>query len=155
MEAQKSERMIEPIHKSVTVNRPVAEAFELFTAGINRWWPVSTHSCNQKRAKECVMETRQGGEVYEIRDDGERTPWGTILTWDPPRRVVFSWHPGRDPETAQEVEVRFSDVHGSTVVELTHSGWERYGDDAVEMRDKYTAGWSSVLEKSFVEACAG
>ena len=54
MEAQKSERMIEPIHKSVTVNRPVAEAFELFTAGINRWWPVSTHSCNQERAKECA-----------------------------------------------------------------------------------------------------
>ncbi|MDX1388569.1 MAG: SRPBCC domain-containing protein [Acidobacteriota bacterium] len=147
--------MIEPIHKSITVNRPVAEVFELFTAGINGWWPVATHACNPGRVKEAVMETRQGGEVYEILDDGERVPWGKILTWDPPRRFVMTWHPGRDPETAQEVDVRFSDINGSTVVELTHSGWERYGDNAAEMRGKYAEGWGFVLEKSFVEACTG
>ena len=154
MDTQGTERMIEPIHKSVTVRRPVAEAFELFTAGINRWWPVETHACNPGRVREAVMETRQGGEIYEVRDDGVRAPWGTILTWDPPRRFVMTWHPGRDPETAQEVEVRFSDVHGSTVVELIHSHWERYGENAEKVRDQYVDGWGFVLEQRFVEACA-
>ena len=150
MATQNSEPMIEPLRKTVTVKLSLGEAFELFTSGINRWWPLATHSVFQERATECVMEQREGGELYEIRDDGERSPWGTILTWDPPRRVVFQWHPGRDPETAQQVEIRFSDVRDATIVELVHSGWEKDGEGVEEMRGRYSGGWDHVLGR-FVE----
>ena len=150
MATQRPAPMIEPLRKSVTVKLSPGEAFELFTSGINRWWPLATHSVFQERAAECVMEQRVGGELYEVRDDGERSPWGVILTWDPPRRVVFRWHPGREPETAQEVEIRFSDVRDTTVVELIHRGWEHYGEGAEEMRGRYSGGWDLVLGR-FVE----
>ena len=45
--------------------------------------------------------------VFEELADGARHVWGTITVWEPPGRVVFTWHPGRKPDTAQDVEVRF------------------------------------------------
>jgi uncharacterized protein YndB with AHSA1/START domain len=32
-----------PVRKSVRVNAPPERAFEVFTAGIGRWWPKSHH----------------------------------------------------------------------------------------------------------------
>jgi hypothetical protein len=38
-------RMISPapVRKSVRVSAPQARAFEVFSAGIGRWWPKSHH----------------------------------------------------------------------------------------------------------------
>lgn len=30
--------------------------------------------------------------------------------WDEPSRLVLTWHPGQDPTTAQELEVRFEKI---------------------------------------------
>jgi uncharacterized protein YndB with AHSA1/START domain len=136
---------LQPIRKSVTVARPAAEAFEIFTAGISRWWPLGTYSIGQSRAVRCAVEPFVGGELYEVRDDGERCPWGRVVAWDPPARVVFTWHPGRDPQTAQEIEVRFVPEGGKTVVKLEHRGWERLGEQAEQSRKGYDEGWDTVL----------
>lgn len=147
---------LEPVRKSVSVSRSVNEAFDLFTAGLGRWWPLASYSISQERARTCALEPRVGGEVYEVRDDGERCPWGRILAWEPPRRFVMTWHPGRDPDTAQELEVRFVAEPGGTRVDLEHRGWQKYGPaaEAKEARESYDsdAGWKSVLAR-YVEAC--
>lgn len=146
---------LEPVRKSVTVPRPVGEAFDLFTAGLARWGPLATHSLGQARARTCAIEPRPGGEVYELGDDGERCPWGRVLIWEPPLRFVMTWHPGRDPDTAQEVEVRFVAERGGTRVDLEHRGWQKLGGEARETREGYDSGWVPVLARFGVEGKTG
>lgn len=129
------------INKSVTVRRSVEEAFALFTDGIATWWPLATHSVYNERARTAVFEGRLGGRVYEVSVDGEKGVWGTVLVWEPPHRIVYSWHPGRGEETAQEVEIRFDAWDEGTRIEIEHRGWER----APEKRAGYDTGWDFVL----------
>ena len=146
---------LEPLRKSVTVPRTVEEAFEIFTARLGSWWPKETHSISQARTRDVVVEPKVGGALFEVRDDGKRCPWGKVLVWEPPHRFVWSWHPGREPETAQEVEVRFVDIGGTTRVELEHRNWAKLGESAAESRASYAGGWKSVFEERFVAACTG
>jgi uncharacterized protein YndB with AHSA1/START domain len=132
---------IAAIRKSVTVRRPLEEAFALFTDRIDTWWPLATHSIYEERAKTAVFEGRPGGRLYEISVDGDEGVWGTVSVWEPPRRIVYSWHPGRDEETAQEVEIEFVAEGDGTRVEMEHRGWER----APEKRAGYDTGWDFVL----------
>jgi uncharacterized protein YndB with AHSA1/START domain len=141
-----------PLRKSVTVRRTAAEAFDVFTSGIARWWPLEKYSISQERARSCAIEPRVGGEVYEVNDDGERLPWGRVLVFEPPARLVVTWHPGREAETAQELEVRFSDTPEGALVELEHRGWAALGDLAKKSRPSYAEGWEHVLGRCFRDA---
>jgi uncharacterized protein YndB with AHSA1/START domain len=144
---------LEPLVKSVYVARTPAEAFEVFTAGIGRWWPLAAYSIRQAHAVTCVIEPRAGGAVYEQDDAGARFPWGEVLVWEPPRRFVMTWHPGRGAETAQEVELRFDPEGAGTRVRLEHREWQTLGADAEEARAGYAQGWEAVLGRHFAGAC--
>jgi uncharacterized protein YndB with AHSA1/START domain len=143
-----------PVVKQVTVSRPPEAAFRIFTQGLGSWWPFQRYSISQERVKTCGMELHAGGEIFEVRDDGVRLVWGTILVWEPPARLEFTWHPGREPETAQTVEVRFEAIPEGTRVRLEHRNWESLGDSAEEARLGYQAGWEHVFCQCFVEAAA-
>lgn len=145
---------LEPVRKTVTVKKTPAEAFEIFTAKLASWWPLSQFSIYQAEAVTCAFEPRSGGDVYETSRSGERSVWGRILAWEPPDRFVMTWHPGRDADTAQEVEVRFAAVAGGTRVELTHRGWEKLGAEAAPTRESYDSGWETVFGERFATACA-
>jgi DNA-binding transcriptional ArsR family regulator len=138
-------RMIEPLVKTIVVPLEVSGAFELFTGGMGSWWPLATHSVGAERARGCRFEARAGGRIYEIMDDGTESEWGVVKLAEFPRRVVFTWHPGRPASTAQEVEVTFRGVEGGTEVRLEHRGWERYGENAEAARDRYDTGWDQVF----------
>ena len=63
----------EPVQQSVHVDCPVEEAFELFTARFDEWWPEPG--------------------VREL---------GAVTIWDPPRRVQFGRrHAGDDSIAAR------------------------------------------------------
>jgi uncharacterized protein YndB with AHSA1/START domain len=143
----------DPVVVSVTVERTPLEAFHVFTAGLARWWPLREHSVSRARALSCALEPRAGGAVYEVRDDGHRFPWGRVREWDPPARLVLSWHPGHPPQAAQEVEVRFDAEGGGARVEIEHRGWARLGARAAEARESYDRGWRKVLGTHFAAAC--
>lgn len=144
---------LEPLRKTVTVRRAPEEAFEIFTARIASWWPYRKFSIHQERTVSCTIEPRTGGEVFEVTAEGERGVWGRVLAWEPPHRLVFSWHPGRPAATAQEVEVRFVAVPEGTRVELEHRHWAALGEAAATSRTSYDQGWATVFETCFVEAC--
>lgn len=145
---------LEPIRKSVTVQGPPEETFRLFTDGIAGWWPTDRYSVSQVRTRDVVLEPRAGGAVFEVRDDGQTFLWGSVLAWEPPGRLVLSWHPGRDPDAAQEIEVRFTAAADGTRVDLEHRGWARLGAEAATVRERYESGWAVVLGECFVAACA-
>jgi uncharacterized protein YndB with AHSA1/START domain len=138
----------------VRVGRPIDAAFELFTRDIGSWWPVDTHHARGDVVA-VVFEARLGGRIYERCRDGAEADWGEVLAWEPPRRVVFTWAPGRGPGGPTEVEVRFTaEGPATTRVEVEHRGWERLGDLAQKTRTSYLNGWPGVLRR-FVDAAAG
>jgi hypothetical protein len=144
----------EPVRKSIAVKCTPAHAFSVFTESMSSWWPLATHSLSTDRATGCGIEPRVGGNVYEVRDDGERISWGWVTAWEPPARFVMKWHPGHERSEAQEVEVRFTPVAGGTRVDLEHRGWEALGASAAEVREGYNNGWEGVFVELFAAACA-
>jgi len=50
---------------------------------------------------------------------------------------VCSWYPGREPETAQELEITFRDDAGGNRVTLIHVGWERLDEQGTATRTNY------------------
>ena len=142
MTQETSERVVE---KSVTVSVPVERAFEVFTAQIGTWWPLRTHAVDTERSETVIMEGRVGGRLYERTPSGEEHVWGTLVAWEPPNRIVYSWHPGREEETAQEVEITFSPEGEGTRVDIRHYGWEKLGDRLEETVASYNEGWDKVI----------
>lgn len=138
-------RELEPVVKRVRVPAAPEEAFGRFTREMGSWWPLATHSVGEAAAESVTFEESAGGRIVERTRAGAEHIWGTVTSWEPPRRVVFTWHPGRDASTAQEVTVTFEPEGGGTEVTLVHAGWERLGDGAAAMRDRYVGGWARVL----------
>ena len=118
------------VRRSITVNVGPQRAFDVFTTGFNTWWPRAHHIAPGD-LDEAIIEPRVGGRWMERTTDGTECEWGKVLAWDPPRRVVLSWHLDGDwqldpdPAHASEVEVTFTPQGGGTLVELTHRHIER------------------------------
>ena len=142
------------IRKSVDVAVPVETAFRVFTELAGRWWPLATKSVGRKEAVDLVFEPHAGGRVYERLRSGQEHDWGEILAWEPPARLLFTWHPGRGAETSQEVEVRLAPSGEGTRLELEHRGWDRLVATADEIPEHFDSGWDEVLDR-FAEAAAG
>ncbi len=137
---------IDPFRRSTIVSWDRKTAFRRFTREFERWWPVKTHSVGGKKVRGVVFEERVGGRIYEELRDGRRFQWGRVVAWEPPNRVAFTWHPGRDESEAQDVTVEFTDDDGRTRVELVSTGWERLESPGNNARRGYDVAWGSVLD---------
>lgn len=135
----------EPIVISVDLAVAPANAYTAFTTHFADWWPIATHSLSRDDATRCRFEARVSGAVVEQAPDGTRHIWGKVQAVEPGRRIRFSWHPGREPASAQWIEVEFAPAAGGSRVTLTHGGWETLGEIAPLLRREYVAGWQNVL----------
>jgi uncharacterized protein YndB with AHSA1/START domain len=144
---------IAPVRKSIVVEATPAQAFAVFTAGIDRWWP-KTHGIGQGAILESVLESFVGGRWYARHADGSIAVLGHVLAWQPGERLVVSWEINgqwqSDPRPAftSEVEVRFSaEASGRTRVDLDHRNFERMDAAGGEkMRREVDGGWPTILE---------
>jgi uncharacterized protein YndB with AHSA1/START domain len=144
--------------KAVHVNASIERAFSVFVEHMEMWWPAS-HHIGKTPSEAIFIEHRLGGRWYERNAIGEQCTWGTVLAWDPPHRVCFSWHlgPGHsqpdwvfDPDMsrASQVEIRFrSEGPNTTLVELEHSKIERHGEGSIELRNMFDGpdAWQRIL----------
>jgi uncharacterized protein YndB with AHSA1/START domain len=143
---------IAPVRKSIRVNAGQAHAFEVFTSGLDRWWPRG-HSIGSAPMQAMVLEPHRGGRWYELGEDGSRADVGKILVWEPPHRFVMSWDINGnwkpDASVSSEVEVRFlPDGENATRVELEHRKFEQMGGEAgAKMRKDVDGGWPALLER--------
>jgi uncharacterized protein YndB with AHSA1/START domain len=151
-----TETGIAPVQKTISVRCSVEDAFRTFTDGVGTWWPLARHSVGGATS-EVRFEPGRDGRLVERLSDGRESVWGYVLAWEPPHRLVISWHPGKNCARTQvhdatEVEVRFREADGETVVELEHRFWERLGDRDAEARSSYDGGWQTVLSRYAEEA---
>ena len=136
---------VAPLVKHATIPCPPQRAFELFTEQISAWWPMATHSVGGSPACRVDMAGHVGGHIIETLPDGTTSIWGTITAWEPPSRVAFTWHPGRDLDEATEVQVVFEPTADTaTAVTLLHGGWSAR-PDGIAARRNYDTGWDLVL----------
>ena len=140
---------LSPIVLTVDLALEPARAFDAFAGRFADWWPVATHSLSRSTATRCSLDPRTGGRAEELEPGGVRHLWGEILAIEPGRRVRFSWHPGREPESAQWVDVDFSPGPAGSRVTLTHGGWEALGEIGPLLRQEYLPGWRHVLGDLF------
>jgi uncharacterized protein YndB with AHSA1/START domain len=141
------------VQKTVTVAASLERAFQVFTSGMDTWWPRS-HHIGKSPMKQCLMEGREGGRCYSLQEDGTECDWGRVLIWQPPHRFVMAWQIthewGYQPDLAKasEVEVLFTDLGGGkTRVDLEHRYFERMGPGGAVMRTAVESpgGWGTLL----------
>ncbi len=145
---------VSPVRKSVTVKASIERAFEVFTSDFDSWWP-RTHHIGKTPMTRGILEGRAGGRCYTEHVDGSECDWGTVTSWEPPRRVVLAWQIhgdwtyAPDPAGGSEVEVRFTpEPGGMTRVDLEHRHLERHGAGAAAMRTAVdgSGGWTAILQ---------
>jgi uncharacterized protein YndB with AHSA1/START domain len=151
------------VTRSITVDAPIATAFDTFTAGIQTWWPP-THHILQAELKEMVFEPFVGGNIIDRGVDGSECRWARVLAYEPPHRVVFSWdittswQVETDPARTSEVEVTFrAEGPDRTHVSLEHRAIDRHGEGWEQMRGAVGSegGWDLVAFARAAAAAAG
>jgi uncharacterized protein YndB with AHSA1/START domain len=140
-----------PIRKSIRVAAAPARAFDIFTAGMSRWW-LKSHTINPTKSpiKDIIVEPRTGGSWFERGEDGSECRWGKVLAWEPPTRLLLAWQINGswqfDASLVTEIEIRFTRGAGGTRVELEHRKLEALGDEAEAMAQAFTGGWGMLLD---------
>jgi uncharacterized protein YndB with AHSA1/START domain len=144
---------LEAIRKQITVDVPQERAFEVFTTQMGTWWNPD-HHIGANPYVDLVIEPHEGGAWYEVDADGTQCRWGTVITWEPPTRVVLNWQLNAewtyDPDQLTELELRFTRLSESaTLVELEHRKLEGLGGGAADTRVQLDAptGWQGLLAR--------
>ena len=98
------------------------------------------------------MEPREGGGWFERDADGHECPWGRVIVWEPPARVVLAWQLDSswtyDPELVTELEIRFTAEGPTTTrVELEHRDLTGSATRQAEIRASLDSadGWGGLL----------
>jgi uncharacterized protein YndB with AHSA1/START domain len=127
------------VQRQIVVDAPIDKAFAVFTERFGDFKPPE-HNLLGAPIAETVFEPRVGGHIYDRGEDGSECRWATVLAYEPPDRVVFSWDIGptwqveTERANVSEVEVRFTaESPERTRVELEHRHIDRHGP-----------GWESV-----------
>lgn len=118
---------------TVFVAVSVEDAFEVFTAEIDRWWRRGRRfRVAGAKVGALTFEPRLGGRLFETVElsDGERTfVVGTVTAWEPPRRIALEWrNVNFAPHEKTAVEVTFTPSGDGTMVRVEHRGWAALPD---------------------------
>lgn len=135
---------------SVAVAVPPADAFEVFTGEIDRWWRRGAKFRHAGARRGLIaLEPRVGGRLFESfeGDDGAHVvEVGRVRVWEPPARLVFSWRNATfAPHEWTEVEVQFAPTRGGTLVTVTHRGWSSLRADHPARHGKAGADFARMI----------
>ncbi len=136
---------IAPIVQTVQVKAAPARAFELFAKHMEQWWPKGG-TIGAAPHVAIIMEPRAGGRWFERDAEGRETPWGKVLAWEPPSRLLLAWQINAQwkyqPDFETELELTFAPAEGGgTKVRLEHRNLERFGADAPRIAEMLRGGW--------------
>jgi uncharacterized protein YndB with AHSA1/START domain len=142
---------------TVLVKVEQATAFRLFTEEIDRWWRAGRKYRVGRDRSVVHLEPKLGGRLFEAFDSGDQprvVQTGTVICWEPPRRLVLEWRAVNfAPEERTEVEVSFTPSSTGTLVRVCHRGWSRiradhpvrHGQASAEFIRSMGMWWSELL----------
>jgi uncharacterized protein YndB with AHSA1/START domain len=138
---------IAPVRRQVRTKAPPARAFQIFTARMGDWWPKGETVGGKPHAR-LVIEPHADGRWFEEDADGVATPWGKVLVWEPPHRLVLAWQLDANrrynPSLITEVEITFAPADGGgTDVTLEHRNLERFRE-APDWAAAIHRGWTKM-----------
>jgi uncharacterized protein YndB with AHSA1/START domain len=136
---------VKPLVRTFELACAPEHAFSVWAERTSLWWPASHSVSGAPEA--VVFEPREGGRIYERAPGGAEHEWGQVVAWEPPGRLVYTWHLRQDRSDATEVEIVFAPAAGGTAITITHRGWERLGARAEELRERNVRGWSGLLPR--------
>ena len=130
-----------PIVQSLWVPCSPAQAYEVFTARLNDWWPHDAYSPGPLVGVR--LEPRVGAPVTMDLADGEAYVFGEVLVWAPPQHYAQSFTLAQDPDHPSRLDVTFEAAPhgGGTRVRFAHGGWTPQN---VEGRARFTE-WDILL----------
>ena len=143
------------VRQEIVVEASADRAFRVFTEQMDKIKPRE-HNMLGVDIAETVFEPRAGGRIYDRGIDGSECEWASVIAFEPPDRLVFSWNVSPrwqvepDPARRSEVEVRFiAEGPDRTRVELEHRHVDRHGDGWEGLRDGVAApdGWPLYLQR--------
>lgn len=140
-----------PLSAATDLPLSVERAFDLFTAGFDRWWPREFTWSQAEHLDRMVFGDGPGALLSEIGPFGFRIDWGRITDWQPPHALTFTWQIGADrvplpdPAQASRVAVTFTEVGRSTRIQVVHDRWEAHGAEAAAYRDGFSEAWPMAL----------
>jgi uncharacterized protein YndB with AHSA1/START domain len=135
---------METLELEFTVACSAEHAFEVWAGKTALWWPAD-HSVSGDPGIVVTIEPHAGGRIFERTPEGAEHDWGEVVGWEPPRRLAYLWHIGRDRGRATNVEITFTPGAEATTVTIVHTGWERLGDEGPPMKERNRQGWSSLI----------
>lgn len=151
------------VKRTLQIKVPIEVAFRVFTQKMGSWWPAS-HHVGGTPFKDILIDPKAGGRWYEVNVKGEECIWGTVLAFEPPKKVVLSWHLqpdwsfSADLAKASEVALEFvAEGPEATRVEFEHRHLERHGEGWEKMREQVGSdgGWPMILEQFLAAAQKG
>jgi uncharacterized protein YndB with AHSA1/START domain len=147
------------IRKAIEVNVPIERAFAVFATRMGDWWHKEHSIAHGTTQADVIIEPRAGGRWYEVGADGSEHPWGRVLAYEPPHRLLLAWQLTRefqyDSGFETTVEVTFEERDGGTIVHFEHRDLDRMGEGAVELIESMDGGWGMLLDLFKTEAERG
>ncbi|WP_043626476.1 SRPBCC domain-containing protein [Nonomuraea candida] len=139
------------IERVTVLRHPIERVWAALTTaeGLSRWF-----------GSVAEMDLRPGGRAFFRWDDLDEESVATIVTVNPPRRLVFSWPiPGLPADGAPHTLVDFTlePVPGGTRLRLVESGFAQAGPAAARSaRQANSHGWDAELAdlESWLDAAA-
>ncbi|MEO8689986.1 MAG: SRPBCC domain-containing protein [Solirubrobacteraceae bacterium] len=135
---------MDPLRLAFTVGCPPEHAFSTWAERTSLWWPKG-HSVTGDPELSVTIEPRPGGRIFERTPTGDEHDWGEVVAWEPPCRLAYLWHLRQDRADATRVEVSFAAAEAGTEVTIVHSGWERLGARAQDLRERNVRGWAGLV----------
>ena len=137
------------IRRSIDVKASPERAFQVFASRMGEWWHKEHSIAVGTTQKDVIVEPRAGGRWFELGADGSEHPWGHVIAYEPPHRLLLAWQLNRDfafdPGLVTEVEVLFELMAEGTRVRFEHRHLERMGDGIVEQFEAMDGGWEMLL----------
>lgn len=149
------------IEQIFTVPVSIDQAFKIFTAKLDSWWPKE-YTWAGEVLETIKIESKKNGRCFERGPHDFELDWGRVIVWEPPTKIIFTWQidpnrvPVPNPEKVSEVEVLFEQKNKEiTQIKFKHRKLDNHGEEATAYRDALNSpqGWPYILNK-FKEACS-